>query len=415
MAASGMGRTKACDFIIGKSRIAHLTYCGIVIICGHNKGVLDKIDKNSILISTIIFTYTTFMAQRQTDDIGILKSIWKKNEAGFWTVHDLQGIYLKPREGFSKNYFKIENEVNLMTQRPGFIMDNLFASFGTTEFLVRQSIVPVVAWNDGDEEIRCIGTGFFISASGLLMTAAHVLRDPVDEKYTSVTQIDKNSHKLGETLRFGILLPANPAMKNAPFQMHPAMREAKWFMCPFEWTQHWGKEVESPLVHEKPKFKLDLDIAICKVSEHAMIGPYQPLNIGLHNLKRGDRAVAIGYPEMRNIRLSGGDNYQPELAVSVGSVTTIHPDNMTVKQNSTPGPNFEFDAKIPGKMSGSPILVGDGVLAKGVVSRSWQDENYASGCLVAPVMSLPAIKGKSLLEVMRNGNEGIAMLNGPDI
>ena len=72
-----------------------------------------------------------------------------------------------------------------MTQRPGAIMSNFFATFGTTEFLVWQSIVPIVAWNDGGEEIRCIGTGFFISASGLLMTAAHVLRDPVDENYAS--------------------------------------------------------------------------------------------------------------------------------------------------------------------------------------------------------------------------------------
>jgi len=78
------------------------------------------------------------MAQRLTDDIGILKSIWKKNAAGVWSVHDLQGIDLKPRAGFTKDYFKIENEVNLMPQRPGLIMDNFFASFGTTEFLVRQ-------------------------------------------------------------------------------------------------------------------------------------------------------------------------------------------------------------------------------------------------------------------------------------
>src|ERR1700685_2808704 len=125
------------------------------------------------------------MKKTQTDDIGILKSIWKKSAAGVWCIYDIKGIDLKPREGFKKDYFKIENEVNLLTQRPGHIMDNLFASFGTTEFLVRQSIVPVAAWNEGDEKIRCIGTGFFISASGLLMTAAHVLRDPVDEKYTS--------------------------------------------------------------------------------------------------------------------------------------------------------------------------------------------------------------------------------------
>lgn len=355
------------------------------------------------------------MEKTPTDDIGILKSIWKKNEAGAWSLHDFQGIDPKPRAGFQKDYFKIENEINLMTQRPGFIMDNFFASFGTTEFWVRQSIVPIVAWNDGDEEMRCIGTGFFISASGLLMTAAHVIRDPVDEKYTSVTQVDKNSHKLGESLRYGVMLPANPAMKNAPFQMHPAIRDAKWFMCPFEWTQHWGKNVESPLLHQKPEFKLDVDIAICKVREHPLIGPYQPLNVGPHTLKLGDRAVTIGYAEMRDIRLRGGDDYQPELVVSVGSVITIHPDNMTQKQNSTPGPNFEFNAKIRGKMSGSPILVGGGVLTKGVVSRSWQDENHASGCLIAPMMKLPLVGNKNLLDLMRGGKDGIAQIVGPDL
>jgi hypothetical protein len=77
------------------------------------------------------------MEQMPADEIGILKSIWRKNEAGVWAGHDLKGIDLKPRKGFTKDYFKIENEVNLMTQRPGHIMNNLFATFGTTEFLVR--------------------------------------------------------------------------------------------------------------------------------------------------------------------------------------------------------------------------------------------------------------------------------------
>ncbi len=110
------------------------------------------------------------------DKIGILKSIWKKNDAGVWTGHDLKSIGLNPRKGFAQDYFKIENEVNLMTQRPGYIMNDFFATFGTTEFLVRQSIVPIVAWNDGDEEIRCIGTGFFISASGLSVETDRLLR-----------------------------------------------------------------------------------------------------------------------------------------------------------------------------------------------------------------------------------------------
>jgi len=352
------------------------------------------------------------MEKSRTDSIAILKTIWRKNDTGRWVGHDLQSIDLKPREGFASDYFKIENDVNLMTQSPGPIMNNLFATFGTTEFLVRQSIVPIVSWNDGDQEVKCIGTGFFVSASGLLLTAAHVLRDPVDENYTSVTELQKNSHQLGDSLRFGVLIPANPAMRNAPFNIHPAVREAKWFMCPFEWAYHWGKDVESPLFHKKPEFEFQLDIAVCKVKEQPLIGPYQPLNIGLYDLKLGDRAVAIGYPEMRNIRLTG-DDYQPELVVSVGAVTTIYPDNMTEKQSSTPGPNFEFNAKIPGKMSGSPILVGGGIMTKGVVSRSLgSSDNHASGCLIGPMMALPLVGDKSLLGMMRNGEEGIANMIG---
>jgi hypothetical protein len=352
------------------------------------------------------------MNNPQADKIGILKTIWRKNETGIWAGHDLQRIDLKPREGFAKDYFKIKNEIILMTQRPGQIMDNFFATFGTTEFLMRQSIVPIVAWNNGDDEIRCIGTGFFISASGLLMTAAHVLRDPVDGNYTKVTHIDKNSHKLGENLHLGILLPANPAMKNAPFGVHPEIWKAEWFMCPFEWANHWGKDVQSPLLHKKPEFEPHLDIAVCKVKEQPLIGPYQPLNIGLYNLNLGDRAIAIGYPEMRNI-LFNGDHYQPELMVSVGCVTNVYPDNMTDKKNATPGPNFEFNAKIPGKMSGSPIIVGEGVITKGVVSRSFGSHgNHASGCLIAPMMNLPLVGEKSLLDLMNGGNEGIAQFIG---
>jgi hypothetical protein len=119
---------------------------------------------------------------------------------------------------------------------------------------------------------------------------------------------------------------------------------------------------------------------------------------------------------MRNIRLDGGNDYQPELIVSVGSVTNIYRDNVTEKQNSTPGPNFEFDAKIPGKMSGGPVLVGEGIITKGVVSRSLgSNENHASGCLIAPVMSLPLIDNKSLLYLMNGGNEGIAKFVGPGL
>src|SRR5688572_14466185 len=106
----------------------------------------------------------TPMVQQNDHDISILKTIWRKDESGSWSGHDLKGLSLKPRKGYSAEYFKIEEEMNLLTARPGKVMDSLFSTFGMTEFLLRQSIVPVLAWNEGDTKARCIGTGFFISA-----------------------------------------------------------------------------------------------------------------------------------------------------------------------------------------------------------------------------------------------------------
>lgn len=355
------------------------------------------------------------LKQDQSDQIAILKSIWKKNEAKVWVVHDIKSIELKPREGFEVDYFKIKDEVVLLTERPGPVMQDFFATFGLTEFLIRQSIVPIVAWNDGDQAMRCIGTGFFISASGLLMTAAHVIRDPIDEQYANFTKIGDHAFRFDKSLHMGVLLPANPAAKNAPpeiFNPPDEIRDADSFIAPIDWAEHWGREVVGPLFHMKPEYKLDLDIAVCKVRENQIGGSYQPLNIGQHNLRIGDRAVAIGYAEMKNIQFGEIESYQPSLVVSVGSVTNIYPDNITKKEATTPGPCFEFDAKIPGKMSGAPILVGSGIITKGVISRSWQDEKRASGGLIAPMMGLSLANGKSLLQIVRDGSEGMAQIMG---
>jgi len=352
---------------------------------------------------------------KQGDQIAILKSLWNRDASRRWAIHDIKAIDLNPRGGFERDYFKINDEMVLLTERPGPVMRDFFASFGHTEFIVRQSIVPIVAWNDGDQGMHCIGTGFFISASGLLMTAAHVIRDPIDEEYAYCTQIGDNAFRFDKSLHMGVLLPANPAMKNAPseiFNVPDEIRDAKSFIAPIEWAVNWGREVVGPLFHMKPEYKLDLDIAVCKVKENKIGGAYQPLNVGLHDLRIGDRAVAIGYAEMENIQFGEQATYEPSLVVSVGSVTNIYPDNITKKDATTPGPCFEFDAKIPGKMSGAPILVGSGILSKGVVSRSWQDEKRASGGLIAPMMGLNLPNGKSLLQIVQDGSEGMAQIMG---
>lgn len=66
-------------------------------------------------------------------------------------------------------------------------------------------------------------------------------------------------------------------------------------------------------------------------------------------------------------------------------------------------------------MSGAPILVGSGIITKGVVSRSWQDERRASGGLVAPMMGLSLASGKNFLQTIQNGNEEMAQMMGGDL
>jgi hypothetical protein len=63
-------------------------------------------------------------------------------------------------------------------------------------------------------------------------------------------------------------------------------------------------------------------------------------------------------------------------------------------------------------MSGAPVFVGSGILAKGVVSGSYHPEKRSFGCLVAPVMSIKLRGVQSLIELMDSGNEGMAKVSG---
>jgi hypothetical protein len=49
-------------------------------------------------------------------------------------------------------------------------------------------------------------------------------------------------------------------MRNAPFIKPNPIKDAKWFLCPFEWIQHWGQEVESPLFTSKPDVSLQVNL-----------------------------------------------------------------------------------------------------------------------------------------------------------
>jgi len=338
--------------------------------------------------------------------LSILKPLWSRLPDGRWAIHDMKGIDLKPKKGFGPDFFPLDSDLELMSTTPPRNLEDFFASFGPTDFLMKQSILPVVAWVDGADRVRCIGTAFVVSASGYIVTASHVLLDPQESGYVKVETRD-GQQELQSGVMMGVIIPLSPASGLSGFKI-----------IPFEQACYWGKWEESPLLYENSKLNRLTDVAVCKLPARRDGAAYQALNLSLFPFKKGEGAFAIGYAEMEDIPIEYIDGrpklgkFVHELFVSYGEVTEIYPDNHIKKEVPTPGPSFDFLARIPGKMSGAPIFGAQGAIIRGVVSRSFQDEKHASGCMIGPVMWLPLLGDNSLKKLMDAGTEGITVARG---
>ena len=285
--------------------------------------------------------------------------------------------------------------------------------FGTTDFLMQQSIVPVVAWLDGEHAIRCVGTASIISCTGYLLTAAHVVMDPLESCYGAVHQ--GNKVKFLDSLNFGVLIPYRTPGIGMTFR--PAFR-----FFPFEWTCNWGEWRQSPLIHESDRWEHLTDVAVCKIPEMPNGRAHQPLSISLNPFVLAEDAYAIGYAEMPDIQLDpirgsiADREFRLNLHVSVGNITSTFPQNHTRREVSTPGPCFDFDARVLGKMSGAPIFGARGAVIRGVVSRSFSGEDHAFGSMLGPAMNLGLDEShttnRSLRSLLESGNEGMAIARG---
>ena len=107
----------------------------------------------------------------------------------------MSSLTLKARDASAEAFFAIDDD--LVLSQP--------ATFGTTTHFLRQSIVPIVAHVQGENVLRCLGTGFFISCSGLLVTAAHVVTDPIERQYGGLNELDGLTWHTDE-LHLGVLL-----------------------------------------------------------------------------------------------------------------------------------------------------------------------------------------------------------------
>ncbi|HTE90574.1 MAG TPA: trypsin-like peptidase domain-containing protein [Terriglobales bacterium] len=332
-----------------------------------------------------------------------MKTLWTRDQNDNWAICGLKGITLRPKPGYDADYFQFESQIELLTDRP--LLSNRFGwmtTFGPTDFLLKQSVLPVVVWVEGEPFIRCIGTAFVISCTGYLITACHVLLDPYEEKYAGKAARTENSITFPVGMRFGVLVPINPASGS----------NGSLFF-PFLDCRYWGRWRESPFPFEELPFDMFTDVAICKIALLPDGAAHQPLTISPNLFVRGERAIALGYAEMDDIpveRRNGAivvPEFQRDLYVSVGLVQDIFPDNHNKREVMAPGPCFAFLAKVPGQMSGGPILGADGIVVRGVVSRSFSGSKHAYGAMIAAALDLPLEENKTLRALRESGNEGI--------
>src|ERR1700722_5197007 len=195
--------------------------------------------------------------------LGLLKTFFRTNPRGYWEIQAMQGIYLRPRQNWGReDFFEIADE--LLVIQPNIV--------GTTTDILGQSIVPIVAHSHGELEMRCLGTGFFISCSGLLITAAHVITDPITGRNGFAKPVDDRNWQLEDgSLGVIVRLPSLPP-------------ESHYLFRPIEWASFLGQRTENPVPIAGIDLKLNSDAAVCKVAPIQTGVPFQPLAIVQRNL-----------------------------------------------------------------------------------------------------------------------------------
>ena len=345
--------------------------------------------------------------EKKSEVVALLKTLWRKTGDNAWAIHDLQSLELRPREGFENDYFAYDTKLTkARAGTSGLSLSEFLATAGSNDYLVKQSILPVVVWVEGEDHIRSIGTGFVVSCSGYFITACHVLLDPQESKYATVKKEDNGIHAL-EGIRMGVIL-THQKIGGPPIKV----------FVPFEGAWYWGNWKESPFLDGEESFEMATDIAICKLPGFPDGGCYQPLNLSLNEFRKEERAYAIGYAEMKDIPLKRVGNsliveeFTHDVFVSVGPVQNNFPENATLKEGPTPGPCFDFQAKVTGKMSVSPIFGADGAVVRGVVSRSFTDAKHAYGAMLEPALKMPLGNADTLDTLMKGNAEGMTKVQG---
>src|SRR4051812_12392196 len=94
---------------------------------------------------------TDQMSTQKKNSLAVLKVLWTRRPDGKWAIDGLKNMDLRPREGFSDDFFLIRDEMEVLTGKVPANTYNMFSSFGPTTLLLRKSILPVVSWIRGQK------------------------------------------------------------------------------------------------------------------------------------------------------------------------------------------------------------------------------------------------------------------------
>ena len=156
----------------------------------------------------------------------VLKIFWQQKRDCVYGGVAMQGLDLLGPDCTGADFFVVQDDI-VVTQHPPI--------GGTIKSVMGESIVPVVALVAGQNKVRCVGTAFFVSCTGLLITAAHVVTDPIDRKYGNVKVGDDGSLRAYE-MNLGVLVPNNPLFQipgtRMPVPMIPDCAQPREPVCP---------------------------------------------------------------------------------------------------------------------------------------------------------------------------------------